>query len=394
LSKNKNVYPDDFKTSVTSNSAVDPATALEAAVVGLELSARDTALRLVRQRQKAARAIIGTQNKMTQAFHRRMPPRVVGKAVSPSLTLGSLAFIPGTKGLQVFNLLNELFRRSSCVLPTEHSYGSVVGNAESGKFVGGGAGAIVVDFIDKVLYHPNEQVKGQIAKLSEPRRCAIGQMGDTTRGILAGGVDSFGILKQDCHVYSHPNDTVSLITSFLQRTRFAPHGGLSSKFAGYTMGGSERAWSGLLVNSIEKMDYTSSLSSSRYITGTSPHAHAVHAAFGNDVVGCLAGGSNSTPVQRKWPSNDITEFPFATETPFLSATKLTNELACSFGAGSSEAGYVFSGWVDTNLTNLTNSGVFKYRYSDKQAFVVETRLLEDAWDRGAVADYGAGFSYA
>jgi hypothetical protein len=73
---------------------------------------------------------------------------------------------------------------------------------------------------------------------------------------------------------------------------------------------------------------------------------------------------------------------------------LTNELACSFGGGSSDAGYVFSGWVDANLTDLTNSGVFKYRYSDKQALVVEVRLLEDAWDRGAVSDYGAGYSYA
>jgi len=397
LSKNINVYPDDFSRVITSNGVIDPSTALETAVSGLEMAARDTALRLVRQRQKAARAIIATQNKVVRASHRRMPPRIVGKAITPSVTLGSFAFMPGTKGLQVFNLLNEIFRRSSSVLPSEHVYGSTIGNAESGKFIGGhtdAIGAAVIASIDKVLYFPNEQVKGQIAKLSEPRLCAIGQMGDRTRGIIAGGVNSFGVLKQDCHVYNHSNDTIALLANFLQRTRFAPHGGLSSKFAGYTLGGSERAWGGQLINSIEKVDYVTALSSSRYITGTSPHAHVIHATFGNDVAGHLAGGSNSFPPSRKWNTNDITEFPFATETPFLSATKLTNELACSFGSGNSEAGYVFSGFVDSNLSTLTNSGVFKYRYFDKQAFLVDSRLLEQAWDRGAVSDYGAGFSYA
>jgi len=395
LTKNSKLYPEDFQSAITNSEATDPSAALNAAVTGLEVTARDTALRLVNQRRLAAKSIIATQNNSIRAFHKRMPPQLVGKVVSQSFTLGSVTYIPGTKGLQVFNLLNEIFRRSSCVLPKEHPYGAVAGNSESGKFVGGiSSQGGSTSSIDKVLYFPSEQVKGEIAQLSEPRIAPIGQLGDKTKGLILGGSNSFGILKQDCHVYLHPTDKITLQSAFLQRTRFAPHGGLSSKTAGYILGGSDQHFTGSLVNSIEKIDYAANILSSRYLTSSVSHAHVVHAAFGNDVAGYLAGGSNSTPPQLKWPTNDITEFPFATETPFLSATKLTNELACSFGGGSSAAGYVFSGWVDNNFTNLTNSGVFKYRYADKQAFLVEVRLLEQAWDRGAVSDYGAGYSYA
>lgn len=395
MTRNSNLYPEDFRSTITNSGTVDPSTALDAAVAGLEVTARDTALRLVNQRRLAAKSIIATQNKLVRSFHKRMPPQVVGKAVINTLALGSVTYIPGTKGLQIFNLLNETFRRSSCLLPREHTYGSVTGNSESGKFVGGtDSQGSVTGFVDKVLYFPGEQVKGNVAQLSEPRIAAVGQLGDKARGLIAGGANSFGVLKQDCHVYSHATDKISLQGAFLQRSRFAPHGGLSSKLAGYILGGSDGYFGGSLLNSIEKIDYSANLSSSRYLTGSAPRAHVVHAAFGNDIAGYLAGGSNASPPGLKWNSSDITEFPFATETPFLSATKLTNELACSFGGGSSEAGYVFSGWVDANLTDLTNSGVFKYRYSDKQALVIEVRLLEDAWDRGAVSDYGAGHSYA
>jgi len=395
LTKNPKVYPEDFQLAITNSGVADPSAALNAAVSGLEVTARDTALRLVNQRRLAAKSIIATQNKLVRAFHKRMPPQVVGKVVTQSLTLGSVTYIPGTKGLQVFNLLNETFRHSSSVLPKEHTYGAMAGNAESGKFVGGIDGqGVVAASIDKVLYFPSERVKGEIAQLSEPRIAPIGQLGDKTRGLILGGANSFEVLKQDCQVYFHATDKVALQSISLQRTRFAPHGGLSSKIAGYVLGGSDQYFTGSPLKSIEKIDYSANLSSPRYLTSSAPHAHTIHAAFGNDVSGYLAGGSNSSPVDSKWPSSDITEFPFATETPFLSATKLTNELACSFGSGSSDAGYVFSGWVDSNLTNLTNSGVFKYRYGDKQAFLVEVRLLEAAWDQIAASDYGAGYSYA
>jgi hypothetical protein len=395
LTKNTQLYPEDFQVAITNSGVVDPSAALDAAVTGLEATARDTALRLVNQRRLAARSIIATQNKLVRAFHKRMPPQVVGKAASQPLALGSLAYIPGTKGLQVFNLLNETFRRSSSVLPNEHTYGAVAGNVESGKFVGGiDAFGSATASIDKALYFPSERVKGEIAQLSEPRIAPIGQIGDKTRGLIVGGANSFGVLKQDCQVYLHATDKITLQSAFLQRTRFAPHGGLSSKIAGYILGGSDQYFGGSLINSIEKIDYAANLASSRYLTSSTPHAHVIHASFGNDIAGYLAGGSNSSPADLKWNSSDITEFPFATETPFLSATKLTNELTCSFGGGSSDAGYVFSGWVDSNLTDLTNSGVFKYRYSDKQAFLVEARLLEAAWDKVAASDYGAGYSYA
>jgi hypothetical protein len=397
LNKNSKVYPDDFPSSVASSGSADPTTAIANAVTRLEVTARDTALRLVNQRRLAAQSIIATQNKLISSYSKRMPPAAIGKTVTQSLILGSTVFIPGIRGLQVFNLLNEVFRHSSCVLPGQHAYGSTIGNSESGKFVGGSENwqtGTITSTIDKILYYPRESVKGQITKLSESRIAAVGQMGDKTRGLIAGGADSFGVLKRDCSVYNHSVDTVALLANFLQRTRFAPHGGLSSKFAGYILGGSDQYFGGRLINSIEKIDYTSTLSSSRYITGAAPHAHVIHATFGNDVAGYLAGGSNSSPPGKKWNTSDITEFPFLTETPFLSASRLTNELACSFGAGSSDAGYIFSGWVDSNLTNLNNSGVFKFRYSDKQAFLVEARLLEPAWDVGAIGDYGAGHSYA
>jgi hypothetical protein len=397
LSKNINVYPDDFTSDIAASGSIDPTAAIENAVTGLEVTARDTALRLVNQRRLAAQSIISTQNNQVRAFHKRMPPQVVGKGVAQSLTLGSTVFIPGTGGLQIFNLLNEVFRRSSCVLPGEHVYGSTIGNSESGKFAGGFidmASGLTTSSVDKILYYPRESVKGQIAKLSDDRISAIGQMGDRTRGLLAGGGTSFGVLKQDCSVYNHVSDAIALLSNFLQRTRYAPHGGLSSKFAGYILGGCEKYGAGALVNSIEKIDYASTLTSSRYVAGTTPHAHVAHAAFGNDISGYLAGGSNSFPPWKKWNTSDITEFPFATETPFLSSSRLPNELVCSFGAGSSDAGYIFSGWVDSTFSSLNNSGVFKFRYSDKQASLVESRLLEQAWDRGAISDYGAGFSYA
>lgn len=394
MSSNSNVYPNDFKKTVTTGNTTDPGAALQAAISGVEVTARDTALRLVHQRRVAAQSIIANQNKIVRAFHKRMPPHAVGKAIAQPTILGTSVYI-NTRGLQVFNLLNEVFRRSSAVLPNHATYGAGVGNSESGKFVGGGdATGKFYDTIDKVFYLPREKVAGTVARLSEGRLAVIGQMGDKSRGVIAGGANSFGILKRDCHVYNHILDTLSVVANFLQRTRFAPHGGLSSKFAGYVLGGSDQYYAGSTINSIEKIEYLSTLANSRYISATSPHAHVVHASFGNDVIGCLAGGSNTTPPFAKWATNDITEFVFSTELASLSLTKLTNELACSFGSGSSEAGYIFSGWVDSSLSSLTNSGVFKYRYGDKQSFLIEQRLLSSAWDCVANSDYGAGFSYA
>ncbi|QLE46370.1 hypothetical protein FD723_39865 (plasmid) [Nostoc sp. C052] len=391
MPRNPLFYPDDFPTE--KRGASTTANNFETAINLLQTNARDTALLQIHARRSAAQGIVGNQGKITKISHDIMPSYLVGNRINNSLVIGTTAYIPGNYGLQCFSYHNENFRRSSIKLEHDLHYVVTTGNSESGK-IGCGvdwSGAFSSVF-NKIKYYPKEFVEGAIAQLSEPRIAAIGQIGDATRGIIAGGANKFGVLQRNSSTYTHATDTIVAIANLLQIARFAPHGGLSSKFAGYILGGSDAYFGGTPLKSIEKVNYTTNIGAATTISSTIEHSHTVHAAFGNANKGYLLGGSNASPVNTKWASNVITGFTYSGEIATALSISLPNELTCSFGAGSSEAGYVFTGWVEDSFNSLSNTSVFKLRFADEQPFLIEVKLLEDAWDTGAVSDYGAGFS--
>jgi hypothetical protein len=371
-------YPDDFPDSKrgTTSSATN---SVESAIALLATTTRDTALKQVHARRNTSIGVIANQGKLVNTSHAAMPLNFVGLQVIGSLLVGKTAYIPGRDGLQCFSYSNEVFRRSSIKLPQEYRYVTVAGNAESGKIGGGASNGNLTANFNKIKYYPQENVEGAIAQLSEPLHSAMGQMGDATRGILASGIPQYSnVPTKKGHLYN----------------RFAPHGGLSSQYAGYILGGSNLAWEGSLIKSIEKIAYGATIVPATTIASTLAHSHVIHAAFSGISKGYLLGGSNSIPPGSKWASRDITGFTFAGEVAAPLSITLPNELTCSFGAGSSEAGYVFTGWVEDSFNTLSNTSVFKIRYTDEQPFLLEIKLLEEAWDTGAVSDYSPGFSYS
>lgn len=389
MPKNPLVYPDDFALPARLGSAAasSTGTTLEAAVSQIATQARDTALRQAHTRRILGQSTI-SQNKSAKTGL-LMPLHQVGTAIAAPPFLGTVAYIPGTDGLQCFLFSNETFRRSTAKLPQEYLYGSVTGNSESGKFVGGQTGTgLIGNNFDKLDYK-KESVSRTAAKLIEPRIISIGQMGTALTGIVAGGADSAGILKRDCHFYNHLTDTVNTLANFLQRARFAPHGGASSQFAGYILGGSASYFGTDLIRSIERVPYVTGTTSSINVSPDAPHAHWVHATFSNPNKGYFAGGAGSFPYG---PDMDrITALTFSGETTALIAARLAQPTICSFGAGSSGAGYIFAGW--NGDLSLINKGVSKLDYATETTSIIGAQLLEQAWDRGAISDYSPGFSY-
>lgn len=392
MAKNPIVYPDDF--SLTSRlgaaaiAASQTAVTLESAVSSIEVQARDTALRQAHTRRISGQSSISNQNKLMKTGL-LMPLYEVGTIIASPPFLGSVAYIPGTYGLQCFLFSNEVFRRSTAKLPQEYLYGSTIGNAESGKFVGGVTETgLIGSRFDKVDYK-KESVSRTEARLSEPRVALIGQMGTPTTGIIVGGYNAFSVITRNCEFYNHGTDSVSTVANFLQRNRFAPHGGTSSLFAGYILGGSASPFGADMIRSIERVPYGTNVTSSVNVSPDAPHAHWVHAAFSNPNKGYYAGGANSIPYT---DLDRITALTFSGETSALIAARLAQGTICSFGAGSSQAGYIFAGWIG-DLT-LINKGVSKLDYATETTSVIGSQLLEQAWDRGAIADYSPGFSYA
>lgn len=387
MPKNPSIYPDDFAlpTRLGGAATSSTGTTLEAAVSQIGVQARDTALRQAHTRRILGQSTI-SQNKSVKTGL-LMPLHQVGTAIAAPPFLGTVAYIPGTAGLQCFLFSNESFRQSTAKLPQEYVYGSVIGNSESGKFVGGqtGTGLIGSNF-DKLDYK-KEAVSRTAAKLTEPRLVGIGQIGTALTGIIAGGADSSGVLKRDCHFYNHATDTVNVVANFLQRTRFAPHGGASSQFAGYILGGSASYFGADMIRSIERIPYATGTTASVNVSPDAPHPHWVHAAFSNPVKGYFAGGASSHP----YGSDQVTALTFSGETTALIAARLAQPTICSFGAGSSGAGYIFAGW--NGDLSLVNKGVSKLDYSTETTSIIGAQLLEQAWDRGAVSDYSPGFSY-
>lgn len=388
MSKNLLIYPNDFTLPARLGSVATSSTSttLEAAVSQIATQARDTALRQAHTRRILGQSTI-SQNKSVKTGL-LMPLHQVGTVIAAPPFLGTVAYIPGTDGLQCFLFSNETFRRSTAKLPQEYLYGSVTGNSESGKFVGGLTGTgLVGNNFDKLDYK-KEAVSRTAAKLVEPRIAGIGQMGNALTGIIAGGANSAGVLRQDCHFYNHLTDVVNTLANFLQRARFAPHGGASSQFSGYILGGSTSYFGTDLIRSIERIPYATGTSASINVAPDAPHSHWVHATFSNPVKGYFAGGANSFPYGSDM--DRITALTFSGETTALIAARLAQPTICSFGAGSSGAGYIFAGW--NGDLSLINKGVSKLDYATEATSIIGAHLLEQAWDRGAISDYSPGFS--
>jgi hypothetical protein len=388
MPKNSLIYPEDFAlpTRLGGSSTTNAGITLEAAVSQIAVQARDTALRQAHTRRILGQSVISQNRAKTGLL---MPLHQVGTAIASPPFLGTAAYIPGTEGLQCFLFSNESFKRSTAKLPQEYVYGSVTGNSESGKFVGGETGTGLIGSSFDKLNYKKESVSRTGAKLTEPRLVGIGQMGTPLTGIIAGGADSLGVLKRDCHFYNHATDTVTVVANFLQRTRFAPHGGLSSQFNGYILGGSSSYFGANMIRSVERIPYAAGTTASINVSPDAPHSHWVHAAFSNPNKGYFAGGANSIPYGTNL--DRITALTFSGETTALIAAKLAQPTMCSFGAGSSAAGYIFAGW-NGDLT-LVNKGVSKLDYATESTSIIGAQLLEQAWDRGAVSDYSPGFSY-
>lgn len=398
---NPSIYPLDFSFDGRSSND-NPTDTIENAISAIKITSRDTALRQAHTRRISGQHAICNLQKQTVVTFGVLPLYKIGVKTTPVIPfLGTAAFLGGGRGhgggtsysyIYRFSFANEYFQQISSRLISPRFYSGTVGNAESGKFCGGTdilAGA-VLQVVDKFTL-AKQSISRVSATLSEPRFAVIGGMGTSATGILVGGISLNNSPNRDVHLYSHGIDVISQQSNFLPNARFAPHNGLSSQTSGYVWGGSDSSFGGNPLRSIDEIVYSTGTMSGTRIATTPSHAHCVHAAFGNDIAGYVAGGSNVSPVNSNWMSRDITAFTYSGQTANLLSAQLAEAITCADGVGSSVSGFIIGG--DTPSSNWNGiRTTSKLRYDTQTVSPVGSTLDQPLADQGAISDYNPGWS--
>lgn len=396
--RNPRFFPADFPSSIPG--VTSEQSALESTIDNIQTQARDTAVKQAHTRRISAQMAISLQNRHVLSVPSLMPLYRVGPQVQTAPFLGTAAYLGGGRGYvgdSVFDNIvempysNEAFVGIGTRLTAPRAYSGCVGDLASGRFCGG-TGNKSVDpgnTTDEFVYL-RRSLNRIASQLSQSLTMITGGIGDRTKGILLGGLTASGVSTQIGHRLTYSTNVfASLGSTYLPVSRLAPNQGLCSKTAGYNCGGVTQRW-GTPLTSISRV----TLSNETIATiGTAlANPHVVHAAFGYDVKGYLAGGSNTNPPTSNWFSSVITALTFSGETVATLGAALADAKVCADGAGSSIRGYVIGG--DTAVSNWGGTRtVDGLTYSSEAIARLGAQLPTAKSDQGAVSDYGAGFNY-
>ncbi|MGB3203619.1 MAG: hypothetical protein WBB28_01385 [Crinalium sp.] len=396
---NISLYPLDFNLSQREVGGRE--VSLEAAIAETERQDRDVALRQAHARRIAGQNEIANQNNSDiQTSQLLMPTHRIGRRVTSSFTLGTAAYLGGGRGeggssgyIDQFKFSSETITEMGIRLITARFYTGTIGNAESGKFVGGTNinNGFYSRGIDKIDYA--KQSIQQVGMLLDiPRVSPAGGMGTASTGLLAGGLlETTRLSTRDCIVYDHVSDTHSITANSLTEDKCAPHNGLSSKVNGYVCSGSRLLWSGPLIFSYEEIPYYGAAYIAN-IVGTSIVSNLISASFTNDIRGYRAGGYDD--VTEGFFGRVITGFSYDTKIPLTISTTLNTKKTCADGTGDNINGFVVGGDTVTPWSDWKGiREIERFRYGDESIAIIGAKLTHERADQGAVADYGPGFSY-
>ena len=392
------LYPLDFST--LQGVVTDDSSSLETAISTLSTQARDTAVQQAQSRRLAGQMSAALQNQQVTAQPILMPLYLVGTAGLQPPFLGTACYLGGGRGdgatLGYFYQLtfaNECFIPQGIRLTVERGYTGTLCDAQAGRFCGGAMSNNVFGSFasaDKLSFATKSMVR-MASMLSIGIWGLCGGMGNKTKGFLMGGWTETENTTRLSHRLTYATDTFASLGNYLLTKRAAPHNGLSSKFSGYILGGAQEIWFTNVMSTVERVTFSNE--SVAQIGSQLTYSHMVHASFGYDVKGYLAGGGSFNGTSNwNWFSDNISALTYSGEGISLLSSKLIESRVCADGSGSSAAGFIVGGdspsssWRGSKTTD-------KLIYSSETSSRIGSQMAAEQADQGAISDYGAGFSY-
>lgn len=401
MSKNINIYPNDFTFSLQSTGSA-PVNTLADAVNSLSIQLRDAAVRLAHTRRISGQNEIFALEQQTKIYFGYMPLYRIGKKSIPVISpiTGNAAFLVGgvavylTNYVIEFSYSNQVLRELSVRLGAPKKDIGSASNTESGKFVGGETETqdpsqfanpntyLNCNTIEKLTYAKRTLSVSSLI-LSDSLAGVTGNMGTSSVGFLAGGRISYGYGSKYLHQYNHNTDAITVQQSYFATNKYSPNNGLSSQTAGYICGGVNNIYGSLTSTStyaVDEINYaTVGLTPSKLFL-VSPRLHYYHAAFGNDVAGYLAGGINND-------SFAITTIPYTSLTASVLSVQLNQARYGCGGASSNLNGYILGGDTSNGHTSI----VSQFNYASQAVSDLSVSLAYPASGQGITSDYLPSF---
>lgn len=390
---NPKLFPPDFDSNLQSEELT-----LEAAVLGLQVQALNTARRQAHTRRIGGQNSIANQNQRMKLVRPiLMPLHQVGNVPKATPFSGTVSYLGGGRGhggttQAIFELLfsNDAVFQIGSKLSVARPYIGTVGNASAGLFCGGNF--LPVGTIDQFTY--SKKILQRVgAQLSQSRAGPAGGIGNQSKGILAGG-RAFGstpAVRTGDRVNYGVVPSVIGLGNLLSTNRFAAHNGTCNRTSGYVYGGVGEPWWNLPLFTIERINYTLATETVSPVGATLNHMHMAHGAAGNLNKGYLAGGGNNVAGTTVVYTDTIAAFTYSGETYAPLAATLPEAKICADGTGSGMAAYFVGG--DTATSNWQGTKTIdKLFYNNESLIRINAQLSTPQADQGAISDYGAGFS--
>lgn len=405
---NLSVYPHDFNLSRIGSSSIDPVDAGMKAISTVETNARDTAIRQAQARRMTGQAIIANQAQFIRSSSRLMPLSLIGKPLPSSIPFSGTEACTGgweghaqrsTQSLNIFAFSNRKCVDLGMKLSEPRLYCATVGDAESGKFIGGytSNNLWISHSIDKINYI-KKTVNRVAAKIDRGSVFLTGGLGDSVKGIAIGGSSNFSDVSENlCHFYQHATDNLTTYNNALGQPKISVHGGLSSKVAGFVWAGAERPLHNYTkkILIIDQVDYSSGLNRPTIsaLSVIPPEAHQYHAALSSLAKGYILEGvsdwDSSLPNGSSRATAKTTGFRYSGNVLSVLASSLSVPSACITGAGCSAFGNTFGGYPGNYYGSKR---IEELDYTTEKIMLLDEKLSVEYADQGSVSDYSPGFS--
>jgi len=285
---------------------------------------------------------------------------------------------------------NETIRYLGIWLTDDRDHYATVGNAARGFFCSGNKESRVID----IHNHTRKTLRRAAVLLPVARVGATGGIQNAAKGVMVGGGATRRDSTRDLQrvVFADPI-AVARVANFLPSARTSMNNGLCDPTYGYAYSGTASGLSGVpLANIAEVSHLTTPETVSNLGVTLSTNFQVDHATFGHAAAGFISAGSNSNPTGSNWFSNTITRFPFATKTPAVLATTLSQPKVGADGTGNNLAGYTVGGHLGAIGVIVATIDRLAYAPTPELNRRIATTLAAPQEGQGSVSDYGPGFS--
>ena len=406
MPRNPKIYPNDFSSAPEASKVIST---FDSAIQAVEINARDTSLKQAYKSRVTGQDVISVLGQISRQNFFRLPLQKIGGGVlTASSLLGTAGYYTGgrdaSRGSLTLNNIeslrysNETTSLLTAKLSENRSYGSICGNASTGK-IGGGTdffgqtNSLTIDKLDyglQTCFRISTRIPGTASDFGTN---VTGGMGTTSHGLMVG--------VSTAMVYNHAFDSISLLTTYADYVGYSIHHGLSSRVNGYlwsriknALPGFDWAWASP-DRRIVRASYATSAFTPSLINKNTNHDHGNHAAANSKTNGYVMAGAVTAIWHNNWHSDDITRFNFAQEQQTLLTAKLSRKVVCMTASGSSLAAYTGGGdaFPAGSTTWVGTTSIEKLTYTTESISIIGARLIAPVSDHGTLTDYNPSWSY-